>query len=120
VAKVTDASRRELTLILIKAAISSDRMPRSQTWTKTPIIVLRIGSTEPPPAGPGAAVMERLWRQYPRINFRVVEADSATLLSRDLPERRIELAILPLVRASVSETWRRRFSFKTIFAWWWA
>jgi len=94
---------RELTLILIKAAISSDRMPRSQTWTKTPIIVLRIGSTEPPPAGPGAAVMERLWRQYPRINFRVVEADSATLLSRDLPERRIELAILPLVRASVSE-----------------
>lgn len=48
-------------------------------------------------------MMERLWRQYPRINFRVVEADSATLLSRDLPERRIELAILPLVRASVSE-----------------
>jgi DNA-binding transcriptional LysR family regulator len=64
---------------------------------------LRIGSTEPVLAGPGAAVMERLWRQYPRINFRVVEADSATLLSRDLPERRIELAILPLVRASVSE-----------------
>jgi DNA-binding transcriptional LysR family regulator len=64
---------------------------------------LRIGSTEPLLAGPGAAVMERLWRQYPRIDFRVVEADSATLLSRDLPERRIDLAMVPLVSASVGE-----------------
>jgi DNA-binding transcriptional LysR family regulator len=52
---------------------------------------LRIGSTEPILAGLGAAVMERLWRQYPHINFRVVEADSATLLNRDLPERRYSI-----------------------------
>src|SRR3984957_11833498 len=58
---------------------------------------LRIGSTEPLLAGLGAAVMERLWRQHPRINFHVVEADSAALLARELPERRIELAIVPLV-----------------------
>jgi DNA-binding transcriptional LysR family regulator len=64
---------------------------------------LRVGSTEPLLAGLGAAVMERLWQRYPRINFRVVEADSATLLSRDLPERRVELAIVPLVSASVRE-----------------
>ena len=64
---------------------------------------LRIGSTEPLLAGLGVAVMDRLWRQYPRINFRVVEADSATLLNRDLPERRIELALVPLVRSSVGE-----------------
>jgi DNA-binding transcriptional LysR family regulator len=64
---------------------------------------LRIGSTEPLLAGLGIAVMERLWRQYPRVNFRVVEADSATLLNRDLPERRIELALVPLLRASVGE-----------------
>jgi DNA-binding transcriptional LysR family regulator len=64
---------------------------------------LRIGSTEPLLAGLGMAVMERLWRHYPRINFRVAEADSATLLNRDLPERRIELALVPLLRASVSE-----------------
>jgi DNA-binding transcriptional LysR family regulator len=64
---------------------------------------LRIGSTEPLLAGLGAAVMERLWQQYPRINFQVVEADSATLLNRDLPERRIELAIVPLLRTSVSD-----------------
>ena len=64
---------------------------------------LRIGSTEPLLAGLGRAVMERLWEQHPRINFRVIEANSATLLARELPERRIELAIVPLVRASLSE-----------------
>jgi DNA-binding transcriptional LysR family regulator len=63
---------------------------------------LRIGSTEPLLAGLGAAVMERLWQQHPRINFRVVEADSSTLLARELPERRVELAIVPLI-AGVSE-----------------
>jgi DNA-binding transcriptional LysR family regulator len=64
---------------------------------------LRVGSTEPLLAGLGVAVMERLWRQYPRINLRVVEADSVTLLSRDLPERRIELAMVPLLTDSLSE-----------------
>jgi DNA-binding transcriptional LysR family regulator len=64
---------------------------------------LRIGSTEPLLAGLGAAVMERLWKQYPRINFQVVQADSAMLLNRDLPERRIELAIVPLQTASVND-----------------
>jgi DNA-binding transcriptional LysR family regulator len=64
---------------------------------------LRIGSTEPLLAGLGVAVMERLWEMHPRIDFRVVEADSATLLTRELPERRIELALVPLVGATVSE-----------------
>jgi DNA-binding transcriptional LysR family regulator len=72
---------------------------------------LRIGSTEPLLAGPGAAVMERLWRQYPRIDFRVVEADSATLLSRDLPERRIELAMVPLVSPAVGEDLEAKILF---------
>jgi DNA-binding transcriptional LysR family regulator len=61
---------------------------------------LRIGSTEPLLAGLGVAVMERLWRRHPRINFRVVEADSSALLTRELPERRIDLALVPLVSAS--------------------
>jgi DNA-binding transcriptional LysR family regulator len=47
--------------------------------------------------------MERLWRQYPRINFRVVDVDSATLLTHELPDRRVELAIVPLVGTFVSE-----------------
>jgi DNA-binding transcriptional LysR family regulator len=62
---------------------------------------LRIGSTEPLLAGLGRAVMERLWHRYPRIDFRVVEADSATLLNRELPERKIELALLPLLGSTV-------------------
>ena len=64
---------------------------------------LRLGSTEPLLAGLGRAVMERLWEQHPRINFRVVEANSSTLLARELPERRIDLAIVPLVGTSLSE-----------------
>src|SRR5579884_1018160 len=58
---------------------------------------LRFGSTEPLTAGFGAAVMERVWRQYPRVDFRVVQADSATLIEHELPERRIELAVVPLL-----------------------
>jgi DNA-binding transcriptional LysR family regulator len=77
---------------------------------------LRVGSTEPLLAGLGAAVMERLWQQYPRINFRVVQADSAMLLGRDLPERRIELAIVPLVRPSVSENLEATVSVPRPFA----
>jgi DNA-binding transcriptional LysR family regulator len=64
---------------------------------------VRIGSTEPLLAGLGATVIERLSRQYPRIMFHVVQADSATLISRDLPERRIELAIVPLLSPFVNE-----------------
>jgi DNA-binding transcriptional LysR family regulator len=60
---------------------------------------LRIGSTEPLLAGLGIAVMDRLWRQYPKIDFRAVEADSATLLNHDLPERRIEVALVPLLNS---------------------
>jgi DNA-binding transcriptional LysR family regulator len=73
---------------------------------------LRIGSTEPLLAGLGAAVMERLWRQHPRINFRVVEADSATLLARELPDRRVELAIVPLIGAFVSEELQATILFR--------
>lgn len=57
---------------------------------------LRIGSTEPLLAGLVTATMERLWRIYPRISLCAVQSDSATLISRELPERRIELAVIPL------------------------
>lgn len=58
---------------------------------------LRIGSTEPLLAGIVTATMERLWPTYPRIALRAVQADAATLLGRDLPERRIELAVVPMM-----------------------
>src|SRR5260221_2359353 len=50
---------------------------------------LRIGSTEPLLAGLGAAVIERVWQRHPRIAFRVVEAHSSTLLTREPAHRRI-------------------------------
>ena len=58
---------------------------------------LRIGSTEPLLAGVVTATMERLWSKYPRIALHAVQADAATLLNRDLPERRIELAVVPMM-----------------------
>jgi DNA-binding transcriptional LysR family regulator len=60
---------------------------------------LRVGSTEPLLAGFGLAVMERLWRQYPLIDIRVVEGSSSALLTRELPERHIDLALVPLAGA---------------------
>jgi DNA-binding transcriptional LysR family regulator len=73
---------------------------------------LRIGGTEPLLSGFGAAAIERLSRQYPRIDFHVTQADSATLLSRDLPERRIELALVPLLRAPVDGDLETRILFR--------
>jgi DNA-binding transcriptional LysR family regulator len=57
---------------------------------------LRIGSTEPLMVGLVIATMERLWQKHPRISLRAVQADSATLINRELPERRIELAVIPV------------------------
>ena len=57
---------------------------------------LRIGSTEPLLAGIVTATMERLWPKYPGIALRAVQADAATLIGRDLPERRIDLAVVPM------------------------
>jgi DNA-binding transcriptional LysR family regulator len=54
---------------------------------------LRIGCTEAGAAGFVPAVIDRLSRQYPRIVFHVATADPDTLAARDLPQRRIELAI---------------------------
>jgi DNA-binding transcriptional LysR family regulator len=62
---------------------------------------VRIGTTEPLLSGLGLTVMERLWRSHPKINFRFVEADSPTLLNRDVPDRRIELALVPLLTPSL-------------------
>jgi DNA-binding transcriptional LysR family regulator len=64
---------------------------------------LQFGATEPLLSGIGTAVINRLSRQYPRIVFRPMEADSATLITRDLPERRIAFAIVPLPNAAIGE-----------------
>jgi DNA-binding transcriptional LysR family regulator len=61
---------------------------------------LRLGGTEPLLA---FAVIDRLSRQHPRMIFDVVPADRATLLNRELPERRIELAIVPVLSAAIAD-----------------
>lgn len=57
---------------------------------------LRFGSTEPVFAGLGTAALERLWTRHPQVASRVVQADSRTLIERELIPRRIELALMPL------------------------
>jgi len=54
---------------------------------------LRIGTTEAGATGFVPAVIARLSNQYPRVTFHVVTADPATLTSRHLSERIVELAI---------------------------
>jgi DNA-binding transcriptional LysR family regulator len=46
-------------------------------------------------AGFATAVIDRLSRQYPRVVFQLVPADRDTLLSRELRQRTIELAVAP-------------------------
>jgi DNA-binding transcriptional LysR family regulator len=63
---------------------------------------LRIGCTEAGAAGLVPAVIDRLSARFPRVVFHVMTADPATLAERELPQRRIELAIgaVPVLAAN--------------------
>ena len=61
---------------------------------------LRIGCTETMAAGFATAVIDRVSRQYPRIVFQLVPGDRDTLLSRELRQRTIELAVAPTMGLS--------------------
>jgi DNA-binding transcriptional LysR family regulator len=63
---------------------------------------LRIGTTAHQ-AGIVAAVIERLSRRYPRIDFKVVLADGPTLVDRELRGRRIDLLVGPLQQCSLEQ-----------------
>ena len=54
---------------------------------------LRIGCTEAGAAAFVPAVISRLSESYPRIVFRVTTADPLTLVERELPQRKVELAL---------------------------
>ena len=56
---------------------------------------LRIGCTEAMAAGPGFAVMDRLMRRHPRIEFNVVTAGELAL-HRSLADRGVDLVMSPL------------------------
>jgi len=54
---------------------------------------LRLGCTEPMSWGVVPTVIDRLVQRHPRLSFQVTQSDPASLRYRDLPERKIELAI---------------------------
>ena len=54
---------------------------------------VRIGCTETMAAGFVSAIIDRLSRQYPRVTFHLIPADSITLLNRELRQRNVELVI---------------------------
>ena len=56
---------------------------------------LRIGCSEPLAAGFVPTAIAGLLEQYPRVAFHVVTADPATLATRELQQRNIDLAIAP-------------------------
>jgi DNA-binding transcriptional LysR family regulator len=64
--------------------------------------LLRIGTTLPQ-ASVVAAVIQRLSRQYPRLDFTIVVAERATLLDRELRGRRIDLMVAPLQESPLEE-----------------
>ena len=54
---------------------------------------LRLGCTEPMSWGIVPTAINRLVERHPRLVFHVTQSDPAALRQRDLPERRIEVAI---------------------------
>lgn len=54
---------------------------------------LRLGCTEAAAAGLVPAVVDRFTQRFPRVAFRIVTADGATLAERLLPAREIDVAI---------------------------
>jgi len=54
---------------------------------------LRLGCSDPLAAGFVSAVIKRISRRHPGIDFHVVPANSEVLQHRELPQRNIELAI---------------------------
>ena len=56
---------------------------------------LRIGCTETMAAGFVSAAVDHITRQYPRVAFHLVPADTGTLVHRELRQRNVELVITP-------------------------
>jgi DNA-binding transcriptional LysR family regulator len=54
---------------------------------------LRIGCTETLAAGFVSAVIDRLSREYPRLSFQLIPGDGATLITRELHQRTLELVV---------------------------
>ncbi len=63
---------------------------------------LRIGTTDPQ-TGITCAVVRHLSKKYPRLDFKIVQAEGPTLIERELRGRRIDLMIGPSRTPSIDE-----------------
>jgi DNA-binding transcriptional LysR family regulator len=72
---------------------------------------LRIGTTEPQ-AGIVVAVIGRLSKQYPRLDFKIVLADSFTLIDRDLRGRQVDLIVAPVPKRLLVEDLETTFLYE--------
>jgi DNA-binding transcriptional LysR family regulator len=61
---------------------------------------LAVGCTEPYAAGLVAAIIDRMSPHFPKAVFHVVTGDLAALRLREFPERKIEVALMPIVDLS--------------------
>ena len=77
---------------------------------------LRIGCNETLAAGFVSAIIERLSRRYPRVAVHVVPANRDALLSRELPQRSVDLAVAPLSGLTLGEEMEVRPLFVDRFA----
>ena len=57
---------------------------------------LSIGCSEPLSTGFVSVIINKLSRQYPKATFHVISADPAILANRELPQRHIDLALMPI------------------------
>lgn len=64
---------------------------------------LRIGCTEPLASGFVASVVDQLSRSYPRAALHVIPGDAASLQSRDLRQRTIEMAVIPITGLALEQ-----------------
>jgi DNA-binding transcriptional LysR family regulator len=71
---------------------------------------LRIGTTDPQ-TGIVCAVVERLSRKYPRLDFKIVQAEGPTLIERELRGRRIDLMVGSLLTPSIGEDLATKFLY---------
>jgi DNA-binding transcriptional LysR family regulator len=64
---------------------------------------LSIGCSEPLSAGFVSVVINKLSRQYPKATFHVISADPVILRNRELPQRHIDLAIMPITGLALEQ-----------------
>jgi DNA-binding transcriptional LysR family regulator len=64
---------------------------------------LTIGCTEPLSAGFVSVVVNKLSMQYPKATFHVISADPVSLRNRELRQRHIDLALMPITGLALEQ-----------------